>query len=246
MPFFLFSMAASLLASPSAQEQEQLKERFDAARQLVTEEKFEEALRRFEGILEVDPNARGSLLMSGLVHNRLYQFDRAALFFDRFLALEPEHVSGALGALKAYQSSGQEEKADLLRDRVMAFRREGVDPRLSRMLNFEREARRLDDGRAISVLEMFPGNTSGTWKLVLMGKDLKQILRRMEWKLADSSELALMGMGPDDPPLWILGEPLYDKEGLSDYKIRKFHEGSLDYRQAVNIGIKELLAPLQD
>lgn len=241
MLLFLISLAFTVVAEPTPEQKAQLKERFDAAQEQVSAGNFEAALQEFHAILAIDPKARGSLLMSGLVHNRLYQFDQAVAFFERFLALEPDHVSGSLGALKAWQSSGQTEKAEATRKRILAFQRSGKDPRLARMLNFEREARRLADGRAISVLEMFPGESGIVWKLVLLGPDLKAIQKRLQWKQADSQQREVMGAGKDDPPLWILGETVYSEEGLAEYKVRQLHSGSLTYAQAVERGVAELL-----
>ncbi len=220
----------------SAEQQQELRTRFLEGKKLVDQRRFLPALDIFKQILAEDPQARGSLLMSGLSYNQLLLFSKASEYFERFLALEPDHVAGNMGALKAYQSSGQLDKALVVREKLLELQREGKDPRFKILLSFEREARQLPSGKVVSVQEAFPDKEAYTWKLLLLEKDLKSINRSIDWKRADAAQKEIMGAAKEDE-LWILGEPIYESGELKEYKVRKIHTGELSYPQAVQIGV---------
>jgi len=210
-----------------------LRERFDQGLKQMQQGRYQASLDIFSDILEEDPRARGSLLMSGLINNRLLRFGEASRFFDRFLTLEPDHVSGNLGALKAYQSSGRTAEATAIRNRVLDLWRHRDDPRFEVMISFEREVRALPSGSILSIQEAFPGKGSYQWKAILMDREPETIHRVLEWKVADATQRELMEYTPEDPALWILGEPIYEDGELQSYKVRTIHRGSLSYERAV-------------
>ena len=153
--------------SVSAERQQQLREQFLKGKQLVDQKRFLPALEIFKDILKEDAEARGSLLMSGLTYNQLHMFTTAAEYFDRFLALEPNHVAGNMGGLKAYQSSGQQEKAAKSRATLLELQSKGEDPRFKILLSYEREVRKLPSEKVVSIQEAFPGKETFVWKLHL-------------------------------------------------------------------------------
>lgn len=219
--------------------QKELRERFLQGKQLVDQKRYLAALDIFKSILQEDPQARGSLLMSGLAYNQLHMFSTASDHFERFLELEPDHLAGNMGALKAYQSSGKSEQALRVRKKLLELQRAGKNPRFQILLSFEREVRKLPNGKIISVQEAFPGKEMYVWKLLLLKKDMTSIDRAIEWKQADSDQKEIMGMDHGEE-LWILGEPVYQSGELKEYKIRKMHTGPLSYPQAVDYGVKIL------
>jgi tetratricopeptide (TPR) repeat protein len=242
----LLISAAGMMESGWAQsvapgQQEQLRQRFLAGKELVEKKRFLPALQIFEEILQVDPQARGSLLMSGLTYNQLQVFDKASSFFERFLLLEPDNLSGNLGALKAYQSSGKNEQALAVRDKILELKRLDQDPRFKILLSFEREVRQMPSGQTVSVQEAYPGTETETfaWKVLLLKKGMTSIDRAVEWKRATVAEKKLLEMGADQP-LWFLSEPVFAGGELKEVKVRKIHQGELDYSQAVDIAVEIL------
>jgi len=224
--------------------QKELREKFLEGKKLVDQKRFLPALDIFKGILNEDPKARGSLLMSALTYNQLLMFTTASELFDRFLALEPDHVAGNMGALKAYQSSGKIEKALQARTHLLKLQRQGKDPRFQILLSFERQVKKLPGGEVISVQEAFPGKQGFVWKLLLLGEKMTSIERTIEWKRADPAQKEIMGVDATSE-LWILGEPLYQSGELEEYKVRKIHTGPLGYDQAVMIGFELLTQAAQ-
>lgn len=236
--FFLFWESAGARGhaqAVSAERQQELRQRFLEGKALVDRKRFLPALDIFKEILAEDPQARGSLLMSALTYNQLLMFATASEFFDRFLLLEPNHVAGNMGALKAYQSAGREDKARQARTKLLELQREGKDPRFQILLSFEREVRKLPSEQVISVQEAFPGKEGFIWKLLLLKKGMTSIERAIEWKKADAAQKEIMGVDAASE-LWVLGEPIYQSGELKEYRVRKVHSGSLAYDQAVQIG----------
>ncbi|MEM6886046.1 MAG: hypothetical protein AAF571_13545 [Verrucomicrobiota bacterium] len=226
----------------SPERQKELREQFLKGKELVDQKRFLGALDIFKTILSEDPQARGSLLMSGLTYNQLLMFSNASEYFDRFLVLEPNHVAGNMGALKAYQSAGLKDKAARARTKLLQLQREGQDPRFKILLSYEREVRKLPNEQVISVQEAFPDKESFIWKLLLLKNKMTMIERAIEWKRADDSQKEIMGVELTTE-LWILGEPIYQSGELKEYKIRKIHTGPLLYEQAAQMGF-DILAGL--
>ena len=224
----------------SPERQQELRQRFLEGKALVDQKRFLPALSIFKEILSEDPQARGSLLMSGLAYNQLLMFTTAAEYFDQFLGLEPDHLAGNMGGLKAYQSAGQKVKAEQTRSKLLELQSQGKDPRFQILLSYEREVRQRPDEQVVSVQESFPNRESFVWKLLLLKKGMTTIDRTIEWKRGDSAQKEIMAVDAATD-LWILGEPIYQSGELHEYKIRKIHTGPLTYEQAVEIGY-ELLA----
>jgi len=247
LAFVLFVGAATPLVhaqAVSSERQKELRERFLQGKKLVDQKRFLSGLDIFKEILKEDTQARGSLLMSALTYNQVLMFTTASEYFDRFLALEPDHVAGNMGALKAYQSAGQKGKAIKIRTKLLELQSEGKDPRFDILLSYEREARKLPNEQVVSVQEAFPGKETFVWKLLLLKKGMTSIERSIEWKQADTSQKEIMGVDAASE-LWILGEPVYQSGELKEYKVRKIHTGPLSYGQAVQFGFDILAGSIQ-
>ncbi len=241
---FLSFVSTGYSQAVSPERQKELRQRFLEGKQLVDQKRFLPALDIFKKILAEDPQARGSLLMSALTYNQLLMFTTASEHFDRFLALEPNHVAGNMGGLKAYQSTGQKEKAEQVRAKLLELQSEGKDPRFQILLSYEREVRKLPNEKVISIQEAFPGKESFVWKLLLLKKGMTSIERAIDWKKADAAQKEIMGVEATTE-LWLLGEPIYQSGELKEYKIRKIHTGPLTYDQAVQMGYDILAGTAQ-
>jgi tetratricopeptide (TPR) repeat protein len=195
-----------------------------------------EALEIFDRILKIDPQARGSLLLSGLALLERNDFAAAAERLDRFLVLEPGHPTGLLNAVKAHQSAGQTAAAESARQLLMARVASGEASRLDGMVSYERERILSVDGRRVSVLETFPGRPSEVrWSYLVMGGDGK-VQRRLEWRVAEGRKgEEVRKLMPGLPPgeVWVLGERIEEGGEIKDYKLRGVVAGPLAYADAL-------------
>ena len=88
------------------------------ARDLVKQEKYQEALVGLKKALTVDAKNADLLNLTGYSHRKLQDLDNAYKFYDAALAVNPEH-KGALNYLGIlYVNTGQPEKAEALLARL--------------------------------------------------------------------------------------------------------------------------------
>ncbi|MGF1678415.1 MAG: hypothetical protein ACFCUX_04380 [Candidatus Methylacidiphilales bacterium] len=240
-----FFMSAAILLNVTgaigwAQDEEKVREwkaRFEKGRLMAEQDRVAEALEIFSAILLEDPQARGSLLMSGLCYNRLHAYESAVPFFERFLKLQPDHVSGTLGAIKALQSSGRTDRAEALIETLYRLRDEGTDPRLKAMLSFEREAVPQANQTSVSILQSFPDHKGYAWRILVLDVSGKRITRQVEWKEGGNMERQMMELQPDES-LWILGETIFNADlEVKDYKIHQIMRRKPDYPSAVKAAL---------
>ncbi|NJK91186.1 MAG: hypothetical protein HC904_04730 [Blastochloris sp.] len=156
------------------------KKRYQDGVQLEKEGRRDEALAVFKGILAEDPQARGSLLMSSLIHARNYEFEKALPFLTSFRQLEPDHEGGLIAGIKIYQGLGRLAEVEALRGQLLTQRASGKNPRLQNLLSYERELLPRPDG-TLSVQENLDEKPDRfLWAyLVLDSKNVLQ--RRIEW-----------------------------------------------------------------
>jgi tetratricopeptide (TPR) repeat protein len=214
-------------AEPTPQQVAEWKARFQSGVRLVEKGQFEDSLKVFESILEEDANARGSLLMSGVANNHLLRWKEAVEFLEKFLKMQPDHVTGMLAAVQAHQGNGNTDRASYYRDRLKALRAQGKDQRLSLMKNFERERVGQADGGLVILLETFQQEAGEPVYVAVQLSPEKRILRRLEWAPAPP-ESGQQG--------YVLGEPLYEKEVIVRYKIHDLRPtlpGYLEAKQAM-------------
>lgn len=219
-------------AAPSPEQIAAWKARFQQGVRQVEAGKFAEALAVFDGILAEDPDARGSLLMSGIALNHLGRWEEADRRLTRFLALQPNHVTGTLAAVQAKQGLKKTAEADRFRDQLRRMRRAGGDARLTAMKSFERERELRSDGVIWIVLETFePEGTDPVWAMISLNADQKQT-RRLEWA----------PLPPDAGQKgFVLGEPLYREGALAGYKIHRLVSTLPDY-DAARAALAEVMA----
>ena len=219
-------------AEPTPEQIAAWKSRFaDGVRQ-VEQGKFTEALAVFDGILAEDPEARGSLLMSGIALNHLGRWEEADRRLTRFLSLQPNHVTGTLAAVQARQGLGKTAEADRFRDQLRRLRREGKDARLNAMKSFERERELRPNGAIWVVLETFqPEGTDAVWAMLALDAGRKQT-RRLEWAPVppDSGQKG-----------YVLGEPIYQDGTLVRYKIHRL-AADLPTYDAARTALAEVMA----
>jgi tetratricopeptide (TPR) repeat protein len=217
--------AAPLEAALTEGKIQQLKLEFQKGRALLESGKPREALAVFSPILAQDPEARGSLVLSGVACNELGQFAEAAPFFERFLKLEPANEIGLIGAIKANQSLGRTQEVERLRGILERERKAGTNKHLANLLSYERETVFLSSGERVSIQEAFdPGPLTPRWTYLLI-RNKKEIVRRLELTLAPEKEAAQMRQlqppGKTGQDLYLFGEPVHDGKGVQSYKIIK-------------------------
>lgn len=221
-------------AYPREASPEELRERFAEGRGHFDAGRYRQALSVFSAILAEDSQARGSLFLAATSHLQLDEFEEAAPLFDRFLRLEPRHLSGLIGAVKSHQHLGNDDQVARYRRVLLAMKAEGSDPRLEIMLNYERERIPVAAGATISIQEFFPAEDqrevfSG---VLIEGKTAQ---RKVEWVLAQGTEEeALRDLYPQAGalPLFVLGETPPSGDALSDYALHDVHWGRLDFDRA--------------
>jgi len=211
---------------------EKLKAEFAVGRSYFEKQDYARALDVFEKILVIDPQARGSLLLSSISRHRLGQYQEAGQLIDQFLTLEKNHVSGIIAGIQIHQALGSMEKVHLLRKRLFQLKAAGADRRLGVMLNYEREIIPLEDELKISILEHFPSPEDGPLfqGVIIRGTTIK---RRLEWIEATGSTLeSLKQIYPEASrgSVYVLGEPIYKVDDLLDYKIRSVQFRKLEYQ----------------
>lgn len=225
--------------------EEELQARFKQGYALFEAGQYRKALATFESIRKADPDARGSLLLSGMAHLQLFEFAESADCFRRFLQLEPAHVSGLVGGIKAHQAIGDEEAVEKYRQALFRLKSTQADPRLEVMLNYEREMISLGGGLRLSILETFPGVESSVLyqALVLRGK---AVVRRLEWIRAEGPvRKAVEALHPDrsHQTIFVLAETGGDSDGGDDYKMHEVAFESLDYSRARQAFLKVVKVP---
>jgi len=204
--------------------------RFQQGATLAQEGKSNEALAIFTKILSEDPEARGSLLMSGLVHLRKFQFAEALGFIERFRKLEPDHEAGLIGMIKIQQGLGDVAAVEPLRLQLQALRAAGKNPRLQAMWSYEREVLPYKKDYTISVQENLEEQAGRfVWAYVVL--DSKNvILRRLEW-----TKVTMQGATN-----YALGETKLVNGLTNDYKIHRLVKELPDYSKAKSIALEIL------
>jgi tetratricopeptide (TPR) repeat protein len=249
--FLAAMLAGAILAPPvlvaeeARSDEDQLRERFKEGYALFEEGQYRKALTIFDSILEADPEARGSLFLSGMSYLQLMEFEPAVAYFDRFLKLEPEHVSGLIGAIKVNQSLGNEEAVRYYRQALLRLKSQQADRRLGVMINYEREIISLGRGMRLSILETFPDvESSVRYQAVqILGK---KVIRRLEWILAEGPvRQAVEALYSDHKgkPIYVLAETGGPAtSGENDYKMHDVAFESLNYDFARKAFLKVLKA----
>lgn len=236
-PAYLAAADKPAKQPPTSVEVEGLKTRFHQGVALMARGANGPALEIFNSILDIDPNARGSLLMSGIASNQMANFLQASDYFDRFLALEPNNSFGLIGAIKANQALNLGPKVDQLRERLIAVRQSGKDPKLSHMMSYERQRIPLPASCGISILESFDDTgAQAIWSFNYIGPDNK-LIRRIEL-ISCPEELKSQ---PDASP-FMLAEPVYNGEVMVRYKILEGLQTLPAYEQIRNKVVKMLEA----
>lgn len=198
------------------------KKRYQEGAALEKQGKLDEALAVFTEILSQDPEARGSLFMSGVILIRTFQFQEALPFMLRFRNLEPLDIRGTISLIKIYQALGDSAQVNLLRQSLVAERAEGKNPRLNQLLSYERELIPLKNKRTLSVQDnLDPSPTRFTWAYVLLDSQ-HRIIRRLE----------LTKVQAPNAVQYALAEVKSDQGRTSDYKILALMDQLPDYATA--------------
>lgn len=221
-------------AAVSPERAAQLRKRFEEGCQLVAQNRLEPALEVFAEILREDGQARGSLLMSGLVENRRFRFAEAASHFERFVQLEPDHAQGLMGMVKALHGLGRVEDAEPYRLRLHRLRQTGKSGKLAVMASYEREIIPSTGGGWVSVQEYFDeGELKPRWGWLQM-KDERTIQRRLQFVRLPESEAKLLREGNPglaSGPVFALSELVYEAGEFRRTKIHYFLSGSAGYQE---------------
>jgi tetratricopeptide (TPR) repeat protein len=225
--FFLLSFIPLQGAAP--EQVVEWKKRYQEGVALEKEGKRMEALAVFSKILEEDPNARGSLFMSGSILIRQFDFKGALPLLEKFQQLEPDHEGGIIALIKVHQALGNTEKVELGRKSLLDARKSGKNPRLRALLSYEREviSRKEGQGGYISVQENLEENPNRfIWAYVEL--DEKNVmLRRLEWT----------AVAAPNAVQYALGEPKSEKGVTAKYKIHRLLSEKPDYAKAREIAL---------
>jgi hypothetical protein len=103
----------------------ELQRRFKEGQSLVAQNKPEEALKVFEGIIREEPKARGSLLLAGTICVDLQKFPNAEKYLDVFHELEPKDFRGIIFSIQTAQALKKTAKAEALRKELYDLRSKG-------------------------------------------------------------------------------------------------------------------------
>ena len=221
-------------AELSVEQTRQLRQRFEQGCALVAQNRLEAALEIFAGILREDPEARGSLLMSGLVENQRFRFAEAASFFERFVRLEPSHEQGLMGWIKALHGAGRMEEAEPVRLRLIGLRQSGKSAKLQVMASYEREVVPLPGGGWVSVQEYFDeAEMKPRWAWLKMEGGQAMGRRLQLVRLPESEARALRDSYPAlaAGPVFALSEPVYEGGEFRRTKIHRFVPGAAGYAE---------------
>lgn len=244
---FPFCLRAAPASVPTPDKTQTLRQRFEEGCKLAAQDRPGPALEVFAGILAEDPQARGSLLMSGIILNQQRRFADAAPFFERFARLEPDHEQGLIGTVKAYHSTGRAAEAEPYRLRLFQLRQMGKSPKLKVMASYEREIIGWEDGRWISVQEYFDAvDLRPKWAYLLM-KDDKTIARRIQLNLLPEAEAKIARQA--NPALgqsrvYALSEPIYEGGTFVRTKIHRMVSGDTAYAEAKKMALDVFQAPV--
>ena len=243
--FLLFPFASFSETTPD--KTKELRQRFEDGCKLVSQNRAEPALEIFSGILREDPEARGSLLMSGIVLNQQRRFAEAVPFFQHFTRLEPDHEQGLIGMVKACQSSDRESEAEPYRLHLFQLRQSGKSAKLKVMASYEREVIPRNDGRWVSVQEYFDeADLRPKWAYLLL-KDEKTIARRLQLNLLPESEAKIArtnnaSFGPGK--IYALSEAIYEGGEFKRSKIHRLVSGGTSYAEAKKLALEVFAQPL--
>lgn len=221
----------------------ELRQRFEEGCRLVAQNRLEPALEIFASILREDPEARGSLLMSGLVENQRFRFAEAAGFFERFVRLEPTHEQGLMGWIKALHGLGRVEEAEPLRLRLIQLRRSGKSAKLRVMASYEREVVPQAGGAWISVQEYFDeADMRPRWAWLKMKKErvMERHLQLVRLPESEARQLRESNPALGPGPVFALSELVYEGEEFRRAKIHRFVSGAAGYVEVRDLALKVL------
>jgi hypothetical protein len=222
----------------------ELRQRFEEGCGLVAQNRLEPALEVFAGILREDAEARGSLLMSGLVENRRFRFAEAAGFFERFARLEPAHEQGLMGWIKALHGAGRAADAEPVRLRLIQLRQSGKSAKLRVMASYEREVVPLAGGGWISVQEYFDdAEMKPRWAWLRMKGEpvVERRLQLVRLPEAEAKTLRASNAALAPGPVFALSEPVYEGGEFRRTKIHRFVSGAAGYAEVRGLAL-DLLA----
>ncbi|MDX6766646.1 MAG: hypothetical protein SFU85_07640 [Candidatus Methylacidiphilales bacterium] len=231
----------------SPEKAKEFRQRFEAGCKLAADQRIDAALETFAAILAEDPQARGSLLMSGLLLNQQYRFADATTFFSRFAQLEPDHEQGLIGAVKAFHGAGRAEEAEPYRLRLRQLRQLGKSEKLNVMASYEREIIPQTDGRWVSVQEYFEeADLRPKWSFLLL-KDEKTIHRRLQLNRMPEGESKIAreanpSFAPG--PVYALSEAIYEGGEFKRSKIHRLVSGNIPYSEVRKMALEVLAVAL--
>lgn len=174
---------ASAAPISSAEEEMNLRRRFHLGLELFQKGKLTEALALFEQNIAANPQARGSLLMVGIIYNERFEPARALRYLVPFRELEPAHEGALLQTIRSF--SGVKNSAKV-RELIEELRQRRLNsPTLQALRSFERERVRHPEGGFISILEIFDSEDPVRWQF-LLSNSRRQIVRLLEYARTDS------------------------------------------------------------
>ena len=176
---------------------------------------YENALREFEAALASEPNNASALEGGGLIYRRLGEWDRAVMFLERVVELDPQSPDRVLTAGETLYYTRRYDEADRYMLRGLAAR--PGDPqglRLRAWLQVSR-AGAVQQGRALAHAaldavdrDVFPGgdDLQAWWFLRVVGDDKGELLSRITPAM----------LGDDSVSYWLAAAELESLRGRRD------------------------------
>lgn len=176
---------------------------------------YESALREFEAALASEPNNAEAVAGAGLVYRRLGEWDRAAMFLERVVELDPQSPDPMLTAGETLYYTRRYDEADRYLLRALAAR--PGNPQGLRLRAWLRVSRSGDvqQGRALADAALdaadrdaFPGgdDLQAWWFLRAVGDDNGELLSR----------ITLAKLGDDSVNYWLAAAELESLRGRRD------------------------------
>jgi len=148
---------------------------FNAANELMKQHKPAEALIRYEEALAIVPDDTSTLFNAGLAAFLSNNFSRAADWWKRLKALDPDDWRARSKLIQAYQALGKTAERDTERSELIQLWKSGKNKDLSQQAEYCREQFEIN-GTKIMVFEHFElkGDRAVRYAFSVLGPDGKE------------------------------------------------------------------------
>ncbi|MEQ8561766.1 MAG: hypothetical protein RID18_09680, partial [Cytophagales bacterium] len=89
--------------------------------QLVGQEKYKEALKEIDEVIELDKNQINAYIFGGLCHKSLEHYDSADLYFDKALEIKPQNIDVHFLKAENFFEAGKLEESSMEVDKALYY-----------------------------------------------------------------------------------------------------------------------------